>query len=67
MVDNHGSEPVIVEAADYRRIDGLTIAMTLKVMAADGAVLDTGRVTAFRCGVIDSAAFDPPTDNGRSR
>lgn len=67
VIDHHGAEPVIVEAADYRRIDGLTIATTLKVMAADGAVLDTGRVTAFRCGAIDGASFDPPADTGRSR
>jgi hypothetical protein len=60
VVDNHGTPPVRVEAGDYRRVGGLTIAYKLDVFGPDGALADRGAVTSFRCGPIDSTIFDPP-------
>lgn len=60
VVDTHGSPAVRVEASDYRRVNGLTVAYKLDVHGPDGALADRGALTAFRCGDIDSAVFAPP-------
>lgn len=67
VIDRYGPQPVTIDATDYRQIDGLTIATTLKVQDADGNVLDVGHVTSFRCASIEATAFDPPTAREMSR
>ena len=60
VVDQQGTPPVTVVATSHRRFGDFTVADKLIVSGADGKVVDTGIVTAFRCGPIDSKAFDPP-------
>ncbi|GGI67049.1 hypothetical protein GCM10007973_00180 [Polymorphobacter multimanifer] len=60
VVDTYGSPAVRVEASDYRKVDGLTVAYKLEVFTPDGAVADRGVLTSFHCGAIDSSIFEPP-------
>lgn len=60
VVDTKGTPPVTVEASDYRRVGGLMIAYRLNILGPDGKVVETGAVTSFRCGPIDTRIFDPP-------
>ncbi|MBY0304810.1 MAG: hypothetical protein K2W86_06625 [Sphingomonas sp.] len=62
VVDTHGSPAVRVEARNYRSVAGLSVAYNLDVFGPDGAVADRGVVTSFQCGLIDNAAFDPPSE-----
>lgn len=62
VVDTHGSPAVRVEARNYRRVAGLSVAYNLDVFGPDGAAVDRGAVTSFQCGPIDDASFDPPSE-----
>lgn len=60
VLDSHAPTPVRVEASDYRQSEGLTVAYKLETFGPDGALLDRGVVTSFRCGAIDDSVFAPP-------
>ncbi len=60
VIDTQATPPVTVVASTHRRFGSLLITDKLIVTGADGNVVDTGTVTSFRCGQIDSSAFAPP-------
>lgn len=60
VVDRNGQPPVTVEASNYRRVDGLTIAYSLIVRGSDGKIADRGALNSFSCGPIDHKIFNPP-------
>lgn len=62
VIDKQGKPPVTVKASDYRRgAGGLVIAHRLDVFAPDGTLMESGTVTSFSCGAIDTSIFAPPS------
>lgn len=60
VIDRHGAQPSIVEAADYRAANGIRVAFRLTVTTPDGQLLDRGAVTSLTCVADDKFSFAPP-------
>jgi hypothetical protein len=60
VVDKQGTPAVKMEAGDYRRVRGVSIAFRLTALAPDGQVMDRGVVDLVDCRGVHLSLFDPP-------